>query len=114
MTTALPKSHQLMKVLLFAGIMTTLKTARLKVSALYHSKEVSLPVGVHWVMKPDYQTDPKTGKRKALFTKNHYCRSLVAKAVQNNLRFRYVLMDIGFASQTMTVNRSLSYERITT
>lgn len=70
------------------------------ISALYHSKEVSLPVGVHLVMKPDYQTDPKTGKRKrqALFTKNHYCRSLLAQAVQNRLCFRYVLMDIWFAS----------------
>lgn len=70
------------------------------ISALYHSKEVSLPVGVHLVMKPDYQTDPKTGKRKrkALFTKNHYCRSLLAQAVLNRLCFRYVLMDIWFAS----------------
>lgn len=70
------------------------------ISAVYHNKDVSLPVGVHLVMKPDYQTDPKTGKRKrkALFTKNHYCRSLLAQAVQNNLRFRYVLMDIWFAS----------------
>lgn len=70
------------------------------ISALYHSNDVSLPVGVHLVIKSDYETDPKTGKRKrkAMFTKNHYCRSLLAQAVQNNLRFRYVLMDIWFAS----------------
>ncbi|NJO17914.1 MAG: transposase [Thioploca sp.] len=70
------------------------------ISARYHSKEVSLPIGVHLVMKPDYQTDPKTGKRKrkAWFTKNHYCRSLLAQAVQNRWCFRYVLMDIWFAS----------------
>ncbi len=70
------------------------------ISAWYHHKDVSLPVGAHWVMKPDYQIDPKTGKRKrkARFTQNHYCRSLLAPAVQNGLRFRYLLMDIGFAS----------------
>ncbi len=69
------------------------------ISALYHSQEVSLPVGIHLVMKPDYETFPPTGKRKrkAWFTKNHYCRSLLAQAVQNHLRFRYVLIDIGFA-----------------
>ena len=70
------------------------------ISVLYHNQEVSLPVGVHLVMKPDYHTDPKTGKRKrkARFTKNHYCRSRLAQAVQNSLRFRYILMDIWFAS----------------
>jgi DDE superfamily endonuclease len=70
------------------------------ISALYHSQEISLPVGIHLVIKSDYEVDPKTGKRKrkALFTKNCYCRSLLAQAVQNNLSFRYVLMDIWFAS----------------
>ncbi len=70
------------------------------ISALYHNPAVSLPVGVHRVMKPDYETHPKTGKRKrkALFTKNHYCRDLLAQAVKNPLTFRYVLTDTGFAS----------------
>ena len=54
------------------------------ISAVYHNQGVSLPVGVHLVMKPDYESDPKTGKRKrkALFTKNHYCRSLLEQAVK--------------------------------
>jgi hypothetical protein len=70
------------------------------ISALYHNKEVSLPVGVHLVIKSEYETDPKTGKRKrkALFSKNHYCRALLAQAVKNQLKFRYVLTDIWFAS----------------
>ena len=70
------------------------------ISAVYHNQEVCLPVGVHLVMKSDYEVDLKTGKhkRKALFTKNHYCRSLLAQAVQNQLKFRYVLTDIWFAS----------------
>lgn len=70
------------------------------ISALYHSQGTSLPVGVHLVVKPDYETDPKTGKRrrKALFSKNHYARNLMAQAVQNQLRFRYILMDIWYGS----------------
>ncbi|NJO16293.1 MAG: IS701 family transposase, partial [Thioploca sp.] len=60
------------------------------ISALYHHQEGSLPVGIHLVMKPDDETAPKTGKRKrqALFTQNHYGRSLLSPAVQNPLRFR--------------------------
>jgi len=71
-----------------------------RISAVYHNQGVSLPVGVHLVMKSEYETDPKTGKRKrkALFSKNHYCRSLLTQAVQNSLRFRYILMDIWFSS----------------
>ena len=70
------------------------------ISALYHNNNVSLPVGVHLVTKTEYETDPKSGqrKRKALFSKNHYARALLAQAVQNTLRFRYILMDIWFAS----------------
>jgi hypothetical protein len=70
------------------------------ISALYHSQETSLPVGIQLVVKPDYETDPKTGKRKrkALFSKNHYARNLMAQAVQNRLRFRYILMDIWYGS----------------
>jgi len=70
------------------------------ISALYHSNDVSLPVGVYLVTKTEYQTDPKSGKRKrkALFSKNHYARALLAQAVQNDLRFRYALTDIWFAS----------------
>ncbi len=70
------------------------------ISAVYHNQDVSLPVGVHVVMKPDYETDAKTGKRqrKAWFTKNHHCRALLAQAVKNQLGCRYVLTDIGFAS----------------
>ena len=60
------------------------------ISALYHHQEVSLPVGVHLVIKSDSETDPKTGKsqRKALFSNNHYCRFWLAQAVPNHLRFR--------------------------
>ena len=70
------------------------------ISALYHSQGVSLPVGVHLVVKSDYETDTKTGKRKrkALFSKNHYARHLMAQAVQNKIRFRYILADIWFGS----------------
>lgn len=70
------------------------------ISALYHNQGVSLPVGVHLVIKSDYETDPKTGKRKrkAMFSKNHYARNLMSQAVQNQIKFRYILMDIWFGS----------------
>ena len=70
------------------------------ISAVYHNQDLSLPVGVHLVIKSDYEVEPKTGKRKrkALFSKNHYCRSLLSQAIQNGLHFRYILMDIWFAS----------------
>lgn len=74
------------------------------ITALYHNQGLSLPVGVHLVIKSEYETDTKTGNwsRKALFTKNDYCRSLIAQAVKNQLKFRYVLTDIWFAcSETM-------------
>jgi len=69
-------------------------------SALYHSQGATVPVGVHLVMKSEYETDLKTGrrKRKALFTKNQYCRLLMTQAAKNQLRFRYVLTDSWFAS----------------
>lgn len=68
-------------------------------SALYYNQGISLPVGVHLVVKSDYVTDNKTGKRKrkAIFTKNQYCLSLLNCAKQNNLKFSYVLMDAWFA-----------------
>lgn len=70
------------------------------ISALYHSQQTSWPVGVHLVVKSDYETNPKTGKRKrkALFSKNHYARNLMAQAVQNQIHFRTILMDIWYGS----------------
>jgi len=35
-------------------------------SALYHSQSVMVPVGVHLVMKSEYETDLKTGRRKRI------------------------------------------------
>ena len=69
-------------------------------TGLYHSQDVSLPVGVHIVTKPVWRKDKKTGKlrRKALFTKNYHFRGLIKQAVQNTLKFRYVLADSWFAS----------------
>ena len=69
-------------------------------TGLYHSQDVSLPVGVHIVTKPVWKEDKKTGKlkRKALFTKNYHFRRLTEQAVQNTLKFRYVLADSWFAS----------------
>lgn len=69
-------------------------------SALYHSGEVSLPVGFELIAKTEPYLDPKTGKpkRRCPTTKNQYCRELIAGAVQNQIPFRFVLFDIWFSS----------------
>lgn len=70
------------------------------VTALYHSKEVSLPVGFHLVAKTEYYTDKKTGKekRKSPVSKNQVALELIEQAVKNNIPFRFCLFDVWFAS----------------
>jgi len=70
------------------------------ITALYHNQDVSLPVGVHQVLKSKYQTAPKTGKlkHKALFTKHPYC-SLLTPVCQTNLHKRRRLNDCPLSRQ---------------
>jgi len=69
-------------------------------SALYHSQEVSLPVGFELIAKTEFYLDSKTGqeKRRSPVTKNEYCRELIEQAVKNQLPFRFVLFDVWFSS----------------
>lgn len=69
-------------------------------TALYHSKDVSLPVAFELIKKTELVTDEKTGKqrRKSLKTKNEYYREMLSTCVNNELPFRYVLNDIWFSS----------------
>jgi hypothetical protein len=69
-------------------------------TALYHSQDVSLPVGFQLVAKTEYYVDKKDGKRKrrSPVSKNEYCRGLINQAVHNRIRFRFVLFDVWFAS----------------
>jgi hypothetical protein len=75
------------------------------VSALYHSQDVSLPVGFEIVAKTEHYVDEKTGraKRRSPVTKNEMARNLIRQACANQLRFTYILADIWFAA-TDTMN----------
>jgi hypothetical protein len=70
------------------------------VTCLYHNQGVSLPVGVELVAKTERYLDPESGqeKRRSTKTKNELYRNLVQQAVKNQIRFKYVLNDIWYAS----------------
>jgi hypothetical protein len=70
------------------------------VTALYHSKEVSLPIGFHLVEKTEKYIDKKTKKekRRSPVSKNEVALSLIEQAVKNQLPFRFVLFDVWFSS----------------
>ena len=67
-------------------------------SVLYHSQDVTLPVGYAIVSKTETDIDPKTGKEKRVsdITKNEYFRRLV-RCSAKNMPFRYVLSDVWYA-----------------
>jgi hypothetical protein len=69
-------------------------------TALYHASEVSLPVAFDLVTKTVEYFDPKARKRKrkSALTKNERYRTLLRVAVHNQVRFKYVLNDVWFAS----------------
>ena len=69
-------------------------------TALYHAGEVSLPVAFDLVTKEVEYFDPKQRKqrRKSALTKNDRYRLLLRVAAHNQVRFRYVLNDVWFAS----------------
>jgi len=69
-------------------------------TALYHASEVSLPVAFDLVTKTEQYLDAKTNrsKRKSAITKNERFRLLLRVAVHTQLRFKYVLNDVWFAS----------------
>lgn len=71
-------------------------------SALYHvpGPDLSLPVGFRLVAKTEQYVDPKDGKtkRRSPISKNEHYQELLRAAHKNQLRFRYVLNDVWFAS----------------
>ena len=70
------------------------------ITALYHVGDVSLPVNYHLVEKTEFYIDKKTGqeKRRSPVNKNEMYRQLLRQVNQNQIRFRYVLNDVWFAS----------------
>lgn len=68
-------------------------------SILYHSKDLTLPVGYAIVAKTETITDAKAGtvKRVSPVTKNEHFRQLLRFCVKN-VPFRYVFSDVWYAS----------------
>ena len=69
-------------------------------TALYHARDTSLPVGFTVVAKTEHYIDKKDGKpkRRSPVGKNEYYRTMLQQAVTNRIPFRYVLNDVWFAS----------------
>lgn len=69
-------------------------------SALYYSRDVSLPVGFELIQKTLLTTDAKTGQDKWVSprTKNELARDLIQRTVHKQIPFRFVLADVWFAS----------------
>lgn len=74
-------------------------------SALYLSREVSLPVAFELIQKTVLTTDPKTGRDPGALwaavsphTKNELARSMIARVKQKQVAFAYVLADVWFSS----------------
>ena len=69
-------------------------------SALYLSRDVSLPVAFELIQKTILTTDPKTGKDKwvAPQTKNELARQMIGAVKKKQIPFRYVLADLWFSS----------------
>lgn len=69
-------------------------------TALYHHAGVSLPVNFTLVAKTEHYLDKKDGKqkRRSPIGKNEYYRQMTQQVVHNQIRFKYVLNDVWFAS----------------
>ena len=69
-------------------------------TVLYHHAGVSLPVNFTLVAKTEHYLDKKDGKqkRRCPIGKNEYYRQMTQQAVHNQIRFKYVLNDVWFAS----------------
>lgn len=70
-------------------------------NALYYSNEVSIPVAFEIIKKPTIYSDIKTRqeKRKSEITKNELMRDMIQTAINNQLKFRYILMDTWFSAK---------------
>ena len=70
-------------------------------NALYYSNDVSIPVSFEIVEKPIQFSDIKTKqvKRRSDITKNKLMRDMIQVAVNNQLKFKYILMDTWFGAK---------------
>jgi len=66
---------------------------------IYHSRDVSIPIGFEVIHKYAYcDLQTKEQKRKASVTKNELMRNMFQVALNNQIPFRFVLMDTWFAA----------------
>src|SRR5512144_1214724 len=70
-------------------------------NALYHSGGVSIPVDFRLIRKPLQFCDVVTRqvKRVSAVTKNQLLQEMFLRGVHSRLKFRYVLMDSGYAAK---------------
>jgi hypothetical protein len=70
-------------------------------NALYYSGDVSIPVAFEVIRKPIQFSEIATRKVKRIseVTKNELMRQMIGRCIQNQLTFRYVLMDSWFAAK---------------
>lgn len=71
-----------------------------QLTALYHIGDMSVPVGIDFIKKDQWQTDKKTGKQKRVssLSKHERFRKMVASSCANLLSVKYILADKWFAS----------------
>ena len=70
-------------------------------NALYYSNSAAIPVAFELIKKPVMFSDLKTHqqKRKSEVSKNALMRQMIDTCCQNDLKFRFVLMDSWFSSE---------------
>jgi len=69
-------------------------------NALYYSNEVSIPVAFEIIEKFQFSDiETREVKRKAHISKNESMREMIQTSINNQLKFRYILMDTWFSSK---------------
>lgn len=70
-------------------------------NALYYTGDISIPVAFEVIRKPIEFSEIETHKvkRVSILTKNELMRQMINQCVQNQLKFRYILMDSWFAAK---------------
>ena len=69
-----------------------------QLTALYHSQDISLPVGYHLIKKTKTVSGKRGPKKVSEQTKQHLFRDLIRQALVNQLAFKYVLADSWYGS----------------
>ena len=72
-----------------------------QVTMLYHSQDISVPIGFKMVTKPDIVIDKKTGKEKRVskVSKQVLFQALIAEAVDNQVQIGHIVADKWFSSE---------------